>query len=91
VKPETCRAGPITFDLDQARERIEWFIKPGADCLVAAALQRDPDTLQQHLHMATTELRQLIRALEPTAIHALLTIDEPLVRKIGEDPLFDGA
>jgi Fe-S-cluster containining protein len=85
VKPETCRAGPITFDLDVRRERISWFMKSSVDCLLAAALRREPERLPAYLSIAKTAIRRLIRGLEPAALSALLQIDEPTVRKVGDD------
>ena len=85
VKPETCCAGPITFDLDTHQEQIRWYLKSSQDCLIAASLRRDPDLLHRHLSVAKPALQRLIRGLEPTALDALLQIDEPTVRKVGDD------
>jgi hypothetical protein len=87
VKPETCRAGPITFDVDFSRRCIEWFVKPGSECSVADSLRQEPLAFYQYLKMAKTVLMQLIRELDQQALQALVTIDEPTVLKIGEDPL----
>ena len=27
VKPETCRAGPVTFDINFSTKKVEWFLK----------------------------------------------------------------
>ena len=86
VKPETCRAGPITFDLDIGRERVIWYLKSSADCLIAAELRRQPKVLSKYLLRAKKALRQLIRQLGSSALHELLLIDEPTVSQIGEDP-----
>lgn len=86
VKPETCRAGPITFDLDTPRRRVIWYMKSSANCLIAAELHRKPELLSGYLSIAKIALYQLIWGLEPMALHELLLIDEPTVYKIGEDP-----
>jgi Fe-S-cluster containining protein len=89
VKPETCRAGPITFDLDISQERILWFMKSSTDCLLASALRRNPMQLAPYLAIAKQALRQLIHALEPFALRALLRVPEPFVQPIGDEPFPD--
>lgn len=89
VKPETCCAGPITFDLDTHQEQIRWYLKSSQDCLIAASLRRDPDLLHRHLSVAKPALQRLLCGLEPSALQALLLIDEPAVSKVGEDPFLD--
>lgn len=86
VKPETCQAGPITFDLDTEQKRVIWYLKSSADCLLAADLRRQPEVLSSYLSTAKTALRQLICTLEFSALQELLLIEEPTVVKIGEDP-----
>ena len=86
VKPETCRAGPITFDLDTPRRRVIWYMKSSANCLIAAELHHKPELLPGYLSIAKMALHQLIAGLESTALQELLLIDEPTVYKIGEDP-----
>lgn len=87
VKPETCRAGPVTFDLNTKEERVIWYLKSSADCLIAAELRRQPEVLSRYLSFAKKVLYQLICQLESSALHELLLIDEPTVYYIGEDPL----
>ena len=87
VKPETCQAGPITFDLDSKQERVIWYMKSSAECLIAAELRRQPELLAGYLCIAKKALCQLIYTLESSALQELLLIDEPTVVKIGEDPL----
>ena len=86
VKPETCRAGPITFDLNIRQERVIWYLKSGTDCLIAAELRRHPEVLSSYLSTAKKALHQLICRLESSALQAILLIDEPNVSRIGEDP-----
>jgi Fe-S-cluster containining protein len=86
VKPETCRAGPITFDLDTRQERVIWYMKSSDDCLIAAELCCQPDVLSRYLSSAKKAVYQLICQLESSALQELLLIDEPTVVQIGEDP-----
>ena len=87
VKPETCQAGPITFDLDLDQGRICWYMKSSTDCFIAAALRRTPLELSAYLAMAKPALRQLIHDLDPPALHAVLRVPEPLVQPLDEEPL----
>jgi len=87
VKPETCRAGPITFDINFYTKKIEWFLKTRELCLFAGKLFETPEQLNQHLKVAKQEITRLICNLEPAALQAILKIDEPQTFKIGEDPL----
>ena len=48
VKPETCRAGPITFDLDIPRERILWFGQ-----VIRRCAPRDDTRLRGTYHIPT--------------------------------------
>jgi len=87
VKPETCSAGPITFDLDFMQNTISWYIKSSSVCLVASELLSQPSLFQSHLQRAKQALRQLIHDLEPDALQALLEIEESNVQHIGEELL----
>jgi len=87
VKPETCRAGPITFDINLHTGKIEWFLKNGELCLFAGKLFETPEQLSGHLKVAKTEIMHLICKLDPACLQAILKIDEPQTFKIGEDPL----
>lgn len=46
VKPETCVARPITFDINKKTEEIEWFIKKETICQLATIVFRDTALLQ---------------------------------------------
>ena len=87
VKPETCRAGPITFDINFYTKKIEWFLKTRELCLFAGKLFENPDQLNQHVNVAKQEITRLICNLEPAALKAILRIDEPQTFKLSEDPL----
>jgi len=87
VKPETCRAGPVTFDINMRTGKVEWFLKKEELCLFAGKLF---DTLEQfaaYFEVAKEEIMRLICKLDSEALQAILKIDEPQTFKIGEDPL----
>lgn len=87
VKPETCAAGPITFDINRETGRIEWFLKTEKICPLAAALYKDKEAFEKHSKSAKTEVLKLVRDLDSDALRSILTIAEPDTFKFGEDVL----
>jgi len=87
VKPETCVAGPITFDINLKTGKIEWFLKTEKICPLAGTLYRNKSELQSHLESARRELLKLLNDLDAEALRAILKIEEPDTFKIWEDNL----
>lgn len=87
VKPETCVAGPITFDINAETGKIEWFLKMKKICPLAGVLYRNQEALNNHLKSAKRELLQLVRDLDAESLRAILKSEEPGTFKIGEDSL----
>ncbi len=87
TKPETCRAGPITFSINRATRKIEWFLKTSEHCRFAGKLYRNKEKFKEHFGVAKEEIMRLIFELDSEAIKAILAIDEPETFKIGEDVL----
>jgi len=87
VKPETCVAGPVTFDLDVKNRKIEWYLKMEEVCTLAGAMYQEKERLSKHLNRAKTEIFRLVRELDPMALHTILKIEEPKTFKIGEDDI----
>ena len=87
VKPETCVAGPITFDINFKTGKIEWFIKMDKICQLAGTVYQDRQLLQKHLSSARREILRLVDQLDPRELHAILKKDEPETFKIDEEPL----
>jgi Fe-S-cluster containining protein len=85
VKPETCVAGPITFDTNKKSGKVEWFIKKDGICPLAGAVYADKKVLQKHLGSARRELKRLVEGLSPLELEAILKKDEPETFKIGEE------
>jgi hypothetical protein len=85
VKPETCVAGPITFDLKKQTGRIEWFLKKEEICPLAGVILRDRELLSKHLASAKREIMRLVHDLDSTGLKAILRKDEPETFKIDED------
>jgi hypothetical protein len=87
VKPETCRAGPVTFDINFSTKKVEWFLKKPEICAFAGVLYSDKAAFKDHFEVAKKELTHLIRELDPEELRVILKIEEPHTFKIGEDDL----
>lgn len=87
VKPETCVAGPVTFNINLETGKIEWFLKMEKICPLAAMFCRNKAEFQSHFNSARRELLKLVDDLDAEALQAILKIDEPDTFKIGEDTL----
>jgi len=87
VKPETCVAGPITFDVNVNSGKIEWFVKMERICQLSGAVYQDKQKLQKHLENAKREVLRLVTQLTAEELKAILKKDEPETFKIGEDDL----
>jgi Fe-S-cluster containining protein len=87
VKPETCVAGPITFDINKKTGKIEWFLKKEQICRLAGAMFRDKEMLSKHTKSAKEELSRLVKELDAQALKAILKKDEPETFKISEDEI----
>ena len=87
VKPETCRAGPVTFDINIHTKKIEWFLKESELCTLAGKLFKNTGKFNEHLSVAKEEIMRLVRELDAEALRAILRRDEPETFKIGEDAL----
>jgi Fe-S-cluster containining protein len=85
VKPETCVAGPITFDINKQTQKIEWYLKMEKICPLAGILHKNGEILRKHLESAKKEILRLVYGLEPEALRAILKIEEPETFKIDED------
>jgi Fe-S-cluster containining protein len=87
VKPETCRAGPVTFDINCRTRKVEWYLKTPEVCALARILRGNDNLFRAHFRVAKEEILRLIYELEPKALQAILKIEEPQTVKIGEDDL----
>ncbi|MCJ7770631.1 hypothetical protein MUP37_03530, partial [Candidatus Bathyarchaeota archaeon] len=87
VKPETCIAGPITFDIDRLNSVVEWYLKQEKICPLAGVMARSPKMLDKHLDAAKKEIMCLIEELPRNELLTILRIEEEDTYKVGEDPL----
>jgi Fe-S-cluster containining protein len=85
IKPETCQAGPLTFDI--MGDKIEIFLKYESICPVVHLLKEDPEAYnQQYLH-AIEQISSLVYCLPENELSVICRIDEPLTEKVAEIPL----
>ena len=87
VKPETCVAGPITFDINPRTQKIEWYLKMEKICPLAGKLYKNQTMLQKHLQSAKEEILKLVSALDSNALKAILKTVETETFKIDEDSI----
>ena len=85
VKPETCVAGPITFDINTRTRMIEWFVKKESLCQLAKVVYNDKDLLRKHVASAKKEIARLVSQLDSRALRTILRKDEPETFKIEEE------
>jgi uncharacterized protein len=87
VKPETCMAGPITFDINLKTGKVEFYLKKSCICTFAAVLYQNKVSLKLHLEAAKAEITRLIVEIAPEDLKAILTIPEPETFKVDENEL----
>ncbi|MCS7114148.1 MAG: YkgJ family cysteine cluster protein [Candidatus Bathyarchaeota archaeon] len=87
VKPETCVAGPVTFDINKETGKIEWYLKMEKICPLAGVIFQNDPLLEKHLEIAKREIFRLMRELSPKALKVILKREEPDTFKIGEDEI----
>lgn len=87
VKPETCRAGPVTFDINLQTGKVEWYLKTPEVCALVEQLRENRVLIREYFEVARRELLELICELDVAALQALMKIEEPQTVKIGEDYL----
>ena len=87
IKPETCAAGPITFDINPDIGNIEYYLKSKNICRLAGALYLNKKELKNHLLFAKSKIVSLVKDLPKEDLSVILSIEEPDTFKIGEDKL----
>ena len=87
VKPETCRAGPITFDINFKTKKVEYFLKKSEICAYAGELFKNKAAFNDHFEVAKKEIMRLIKELDAEELRELTKIEEPQTFKVGEDDL----
>jgi Fe-S-cluster containining protein len=84
IKPETCRAGPFTFDVRD--DVIEIYLKFSRICPLVTLLKGTPEAYQLQYDLAVKSITHLVRNLTQAEIEAVCRIDEPETEKVAEVP-----
>ena len=84
IKPETCRAGPFTFDVKG--DVIEIFLKEPKICPIVSLLREVPEAYQQQYERALENISRLVSNLSDDEIAVICKIDEPDTVKVAEIP-----
>ncbi len=84
VKPETCRAGPFTFDVPEDTIRI--FLKHEAICPIVQIFREEPEMYRRQYEKAAENILGLVANLTDTEIAAINRIDEPDTDLVAEIP-----
>lgn len=85
VKPETCRAGPFTFDV--ADNKLRLFLKHESICPLVPYLKADEHAYESQFRNAATILADLARSLPSHELDAINAIPEPETDLVAEIPL----
>ena len=84
IKPETCRAGPFTFDVKG--DIIEIFLKYETICPVVGLLREDPEAYEHQFALAKKSITHLVRTCRDEELEAICRIEEPETEKVAEIP-----
>ncbi len=87
VKPETCVAGPITWDINFRTGMVEFYLKKTSICEYAGVLFNDKPALKQHFLVARDHIVELIKQLSADELRAICKIEEPETFKFCQEPL----
>jgi hypothetical protein len=82
MKPETCRAGPFTFDVKD--NVIEIFVKFSRICPLVPLLKETPEANQIQYEIAIKNITRLVTNLTETEMNAICRVDEPETEKVSE-------
>jgi uncharacterized protein len=84
IKPETCRAGPFTFDVKG--DIIEIFLKFEKICPLVRLYKDVPEAYDQQYALAVQCITRLVSNLTDDEITAICRIEEPETEKVAEIP-----
>lgn len=82
LKPETCRAGPFTFDI--TGDLIIIYLKHESICPLVNLLKEIPEAYRQQFKLAVLNIRHLVRNLTDDEISVICQVDEPDTEKVAE-------
>jgi uncharacterized protein len=84
IKPETCIAGPFTFDV--RGDIIEIFLKFESICPLVRLLKEVPEAYDQQYSAAVQCITRLVSNLTKDELAVICQIEEPETEKVAEIP-----
>ncbi|OPY50310.1 MAG: Flagellin N-methylase [Methanosaeta sp. PtaU1.Bin112] len=87
IKPETCVAGPFTFDIKD--NVLQIFIKRESICPMVRFLRADKKAYDGLFETAVEKIIHLIKAIPAAEMAEILKIEEPETDLVAEIPLSD--
>jgi len=87
-KPETCVAGPFTFEVQD--HTLHLFLKHESICPLVPYLKADGDAYAAQFRIAVKSLMALVRSLPCDELEVINRIPEPETELVAEIPLGPG-
>jgi len=87
IKPETCVAGPFTFDINGGMLQI--FLKREGICPMVGFLKANPKACDALLETSVARIMHLVRGIPASEMAEILKIDEPETDLVAEIALED--
>ena len=82
VKPETCVAGPFTFDVKGATLQI--FLKKPSICPMVEVLKKDRKAYEGLFELSVSKIVDLVNDLPPEELEEIVKVDEPETELVAE-------
>jgi len=82
VKPETCVAGPFTFDVKGTILQI--FLKKPSICPMVEFLKKDGKAYEGLFELSVNKIVDLVNGLPPEELAEIVKIDEPETELVAE-------
>jgi len=89
VKPETCRAGPFTFDVHDGT--IALFLKKEEVCPLVRMLKDDPEAYRQQYVEAVRSIRAFVVQIPDDELAAVCRVEEPDTEYVATIPRTGGS
>jgi Fe-S-cluster containining protein len=87
IKPETCRAGPFTFDVMD--DQVQIFLKFESLCPIVGLLKEVPSAYNQQYEQSVRNIAHLVSNLSREELTVISRIEEPDTEKVAEIPVRD--
>lgn len=87
IKPETCVAGPFTFDIKDGMLQI--FLKRESICPMVGLLKADPKAYDALFESSVAMITHLVRSIPAAEMEEILKIDEPETDLVAEITISD--